>query len=734
MGLIAAIVAVAALVWGAALAPRVPLVVGAAGFVIVGYVFGFDFWNAHVGPLPLTLDRLVLLALAAAFAIQWRQRRLSPRPLTHCDWLLGGIIIYLAASALAAGPPAVAGAASPWGRLATAFVIPAVLYAIVRQAPFSQRGWLGVLVCFVGLGVYLAVTALSEVTGQWSLVFPHFIADPNLGIHFGRAHGPDLNAASLGIYLTACGCCAWFLLREVGPHYQKLALALVLPLVLIAVYATYTRSTWFGLAAAVLVIAAFETPRHWRLPALAGTGLVGLFVIAVSWNHLVGLKREGTAAESEHSVDQRESFTYVSWQMFKDHPLLGVGFGRFYDRKLPYLSDRSQPFELESIRPLHHHNTFLGFLTETGLFGLAAYVALLTAWGRHACRLATLGASADRRSVRAIGVLMLALLANYVCSAVFHDLTLVPTQHWLLFVFAAMTVNMEQQSCGRAVKRETRRKSFAANSPNAIAPSKWSGLGDVVKLFGMSVSRVTMPEAVQQVLEWCRAPRGTTCRYVVTPNLNHAVMFQHRGDLRAAYADASLTVADGAPLVIVSRWLSAFRSKLSLPERVAGSDLVPKLLAANDPSRPLRVFLLGAAPGVAKAAARRIQAERQGVHVVATYSPPPGFEHDPLENSIILKAIAATEPDLLVIGLGAPKQEVWVHRQRRELRAKVAICAGATIDFLAGEKRRAPKWMRRAGLEWAHRISTEPRRLTGRYLRDACRLPQLVWREMASPR
>ena len=101
----------------------------------------------------------------------------------------------------------------------------------------------------------------------------------------------------------------------------------------------------------------------------------------------MGLEREGTAGESHHSVDQRKSFAYVSWQMFKDHPLMGVGFGRFYDRKLPYLSDRSQEFELESLRPLDHHNTLLSLLVETGLAGLAAFVALLAAWARAAgCR------------------------------------------------------------------------------------------------------------------------------------------------------------------------------------------------------------------------------------------------------------------------------------------------------------------------------------------------------------
>ena len=82
-----------------------------------------------------------------------------------------------------------------------------------------------------------------------------------------------------------------------------------------------------------------------------------------------------------------------------------------------------------------------------------------------------------------------------------------------------------------------------------------------------------------------------------------------------------------------------------------------------------------------------------------------------------------------MVGLGAPKQELWVHRHYRQLPCKVALCVGATIDFLAGEKNQAPVWMRRVGLEWFHRVATEPRRLASRYARDAWVFPRLVWRE-----
>jgi N-acetylglucosaminyldiphosphoundecaprenol N-acetyl-beta-D-mannosaminyltransferase len=117
------------------------------------------------------------------------------------------------------------------------------------------------------------------------------------------------------------------------------------------------------------------------------------------------------------------------------------------------------------------------------------------------------------------------------------------------------------------------------------------------------------------------------------------------------------------------------------------------------------------------------------VQVVGTYSPPLGFEHDAVENTRALIRVADAAPDLVIVGFGAPKQELWVHRHRRELGAKVAVCAGATIDFLAGQRRRSPVWMRRAGLEWLHRVAAEPRRLAARYGRDAWEFPQLLWHE-----
>ena len=250
-----------------------------------------------------------------------------------------------------------------------------------------------------------------------------------------------------------------------------------------------------------------------------------------------------------------------------------------------------------------------------------------------------------------------------------------------------------------------------------------------VSLFGMQIDAVRMSQAIEQLLDWVRHPDGQ-CHYVVTPNVDHAVMYQEHAGLRRAYDDAGLVLADGFPVLMAARML-----RRGIPERVPGSDLVPALFEAvnsigdDAEQQPLRVFLLGAAPGVADRAADIIHQRWPRVQVVGTYSPPLSFEKDATENDSILDRIARAEPDVLVVGLGAPKQELWVHVHQHQIAAPVALCVGATIDFLAGEKPRAPRWMRRVGLEWLHRLASEPKRLAKRYLRDARIFPQLVLRE-----
>ena len=245
------------------------------------------------------------------------------------------------------------------------------------------------------------------------------------------------------------------------------------------------------------------------------------------------------------------------------------------------------------------------------------------------------------------------------------------------------------------------------------------------RLLGMEIDALTMEGAVDQLWTWItdtQQPEG--CRYVVTPNVDHAVLLNENLALQAAYRDAHLVLADGFPIVMASKLL-----KQPVPERVAGSELVPRMFDFFNQSGDLKVFLLGAAEGVAEVAAKNMIQQWQNVQTVGVYSPPMGFENDKVECANILTRIAACKPDVIIVGLGAPKQELWVHQYHKLIDAKVALCVGATIDFLAGEQQRAPLWMQKANLEWAHRMFSQPKRLVKRYAKDAWVFPQLVFRQ-----
>lgn len=250
-----------------------------------------------------------------------------------------------------------------------------------------------------------------------------------------------------------------------------------------------------------------------------------------------------------------------------------------------------------------------------------------------------------------------------------------------------------------------------------------------VHLFGVYIDLLSMVETVSIIQTWL-ASDETSCKFVVTPNVDHIVKVQTDSGLQAAYKQAALIVTDGKPVVWAANLLG-----VSIPGTVPGSDLVPAIFDDAQASKtPLTVFLLGAMPGVAERAKAVIHAKWPLVKVVGTLSPPFGFDKKEADSKAICSIVNASNADLLVLGLGAPKQEIWITRYAPMLTVKAALCVGATIDFLAGEKARAPMWMRKLGLEWLHRMLSEPKRLAKRYFVDAIVFPKLVFNEWRSRR
>jgi N-acetylglucosaminyldiphosphoundecaprenol N-acetyl-beta-D-mannosaminyltransferase len=196
---------------------------------------------------------------------------------------------------------------------------------------------------------------------------------------------------------------------------------------------------------------------------------------------------------------------------------------------------------------------------------------------------------------------------------------------------------------------------------------------------------------------------------VFTPNVDHVVTAEDDPIFREACAAADLSFADGQPLVWASRLLGA-----RLPCKISGSDLVWPLLERAARLR-WRVYLLGGAPGVAEAAGA-ILARELGVLIAGVDAPAIALQGSSQEADPALERLRAARPDLVLVALGSPKQERWIHRSLPGLRPAVAIGVGASLDFVTGRVRRAPGWMSAAGLEWLFRLFQEPRRLAVRYL------------------
>jgi N-acetylglucosaminyldiphosphoundecaprenol N-acetyl-beta-D-mannosaminyltransferase len=235
-----------------------------------------------------------------------------------------------------------------------------------------------------------------------------------------------------------------------------------------------------------------------------------------------------------------------------------------------------------------------------------------------------------------------------------------------------------------------------------------------VRILGVRVDDVTMSEALTRVEEM--VAQGAP-HQVVTLNPEFIMRAQEDAVFRRVLAEADLAIPDGQGLLWAARLLGR-----PLRERVAGSDMAPAL-AGLSAQHGYRLYLLGAAPGVAERAAAVLEERYPGVQIVGTFSGSPA----PAEEDEIVDRIVAAQPNMLFVAYGAPAQDLWIHRNQPRMQVPVAMGVGGTLDFIAGVRKRAPLWMRRAGLEWLYRLIQEPRRW-----RRMLALPRFAWRVAGS--
>lgn len=230
-----------------------------------------------------------------------------------------------------------------------------------------------------------------------------------------------------------------------------------------------------------------------------------------------------------------------------------------------------------------------------------------------------------------------------------------------------------------------------------------------VYILGVRVDRVTFQQTLERI-ETFIAQR--TPHQIVTVNPEFVMLAQRNSEFRKVINQSALALPDG-----IGVWWASHYLGCPIPERVPGVDLVVRL-AQLSAHRGYRMYFLGAMPGVAARAAAVLQARFPGAVIVGSYSGSPRME----ENAAIVQRIRAQNPDILFVAFGAPAQDLWIARNLEALRVPVCIGVGGSFDYIAGVRPLAPQWMRKIGLEWFHRLVTQPWRW-----RRMLALPLFVW-------
>ncbi len=431
------IVVACGLVWTTWFVLRGSLLAGCMAMIVVAASFGYFFWHSQ-GGFPLTVDRLFVVLLVVTYGTRRLLGSADPKPFGREDCVLFTFLGLVTASTL--GHDWQKLNSLPVAHLVLYWMIPAVVYWIARQSPLNKRNVIGLFAGAAILELYLIATALAEGSGQLWAVFPQYIALPQHQF-FGRARGPFLHPAAMGIYLVTGLAAAWMFWPRIGRLGQLLLVALS-ALGSAAIFSTLTRSVWMGAALTTAIVLGLALPRQWRRAVFSAGAAAVLVLVATNWDSIWNLKRDENldAAAAADSAELRPILAKVAWNMFLDRPLLGCGYGQYDFERLPYLAERSSELPLEKTYPYTQHNAFLALLVETGLLGMGLFALMLALWIRDAWLL--WANPTAPLWVRQTGLLLLAAIGAYLPNAMFHDTNMIDGVNLLLFLLAGTVVGL----------------------------------------------------------------------------------------------------------------------------------------------------------------------------------------------------------------------------------------------------------------------------------------------------
>jgi hypothetical protein len=430
-------------IWAAVIFLRGGLLAGALTVLLAGTCFGYSAFHLSTEPVPLTSDRILWALLMVQLVVWWRLGLTASHRIGASEVILLAFVTALAVNV----------ALHDWSvhhnqpvsQLVFYYLMPLGMYLVGWQAGSSERG-LKVMFALFGLfGVYLALTAMAETLQLTAIVFPPYISSPEFKEFLGRGRGPLLNPIGNGMLLGIClgaGLMAW----PRVPRWAQLLLIAYCGLLCCGIACTMTRSAWMGGALGLGLVLFLTMPRHYRPWFLAAAVLGSAVLVTIQWANILEFKRDkyASAEDTAASAELRPIFFAIAWDMFRDRPLSGCGFGHYTDEHVKYLSNGDSNLPKEKARGYIQHNVWLSLLTETGLIGVSLFTLLIILWLQSGWRLWR----SDRAPLwmRQQGLFFLVVAANYLVNGTFHEMSVIPMVNMFLFFLAGVTVNVQRQT------------------------------------------------------------------------------------------------------------------------------------------------------------------------------------------------------------------------------------------------------------------------------------------------
>lgn len=413
------------------------------GWFVTAACMSYFLWRYTLpgAGVAVTVDRLFVLGVALITAAAVGLGRVPWRTLPAVVRVLAIMIIYFTASMLYAGMRSIADV-SPHYRLIGGYIIPAIVLVICFLAFRHDRQLSKVAWFFFAFGAYLTITAWAEQLHLWSIVFPKYIRDPDLGIHWGRSRGPFLVAVTLGYTLIFCFFNNLLLAaRVVGAG--RLMIYAVNAMMLPAIFFTQTRSVWLAMVLCTIVWVMWSRRTRSAIATFSLLLAVGVVCGAIFWGNILSRDRTIGGVTDPYPIDARIGLAKMSGQLISHSPIIGVGFGHFRDAASDIPGDPTSKYLRYSSR-LMEHNNFLSVATETGIVGLVLYVVVLWMLFRASVRVyRRLSPTGNGWMTREFVLLYWILLIDYIVDAMFRETSVEPFNNGLLFAISGIILAMD---------------------------------------------------------------------------------------------------------------------------------------------------------------------------------------------------------------------------------------------------------------------------------------------------